>query len=145
MRRTLLVLAGSAALLSGCGKTSTFADRPRPAVPVDLTVYINDSRVSLSPGRVGAGQVTLIVTNQASSSQSLQVSDSGGDLATTGPINPMGTAEVSLDLSRPGSYTVSAGAGGQTDASLSGPAQIQPATLQVGRPRPSATNQLLTP
>jgi hypothetical protein len=146
MRRTYLVLATSMVLVSGCGSGRSLGDRPRPPIPIDLTVYINDSHVSLSPDNVGAGEVTLVVTNQASSSQSLQVSGSGGSLANTGPINPMATAQFSVDLTQPGQYTVSTGgSGGTTDAQLSSPAPIRPATLQVGQPRPAANNQLLTP
>lgn len=145
MRRTLFVLTSSMVLLSGCGNSATFADRPRPPVPVNLTVYINDRRVSLSPGSVGAGEVTFDVTNQASTAQSLRVSGGGADLATTGPINPMGTAQVSVDLSSPGRYTISTGSGGGTDASLSSSTQIQPATLQVSSARAADTNHLLTP
>ena len=31
------------------------ANKPRPAAPVNLTVYVNDARVSISPNSVGGG------------------------------------------------------------------------------------------
>src|SRR5438270_13334970 len=101
MRGTMIGLfAASAAAVSGCGSSSTFANKPRPATPVNLTVYINNSRVSVSPGRVGAGPVVLIVTNQASNSETLKILPAGAaatqSLADTGPINPQGTTQVSV-------------------------------------------------
>ena len=51
--------------VSGCGSSGSFANKPRPATPVNLTVYINNARVSVSPGSVGAGQVVFIVANHA--------------------------------------------------------------------------------
>ena len=41
-----------AAAASSCGGGSTFANKPRPATPVNLTVYINNARVSVSPSSV---------------------------------------------------------------------------------------------
>jgi hypothetical protein len=141
------LLAAGALLVAGCGSSKQFANQPKPATPVNLTVYINNARVSLSPASVGAGQVTLIVTNQASSSQTLQITPAGASdpLATTGPINPQGTAQVDVDLATQGTYVLSTGTAGETDAQLSGRAAIRPATLRVGAPRPNARNQLLVP
>jgi len=148
MRRTAFALLATGALaLAGCGGGAKFANKPRPATPVDLTVYINSQRVSVSPASVGAGPVIFIVTNQASKTESLNVQragNSGSTLATTGPINPQETAQVTIDF-RSGDYTVSTGKAGSTDATLAGASPIQPATLHIGRPRPSASNALLQP
>ncbi|MDQ6606891.1 MAG: hypothetical protein M3Z06_10150 [Actinomycetota bacterium] len=133
--------------IAGCGGGAKFANQPRPATPVDLTVYINSQRVSVSPASVGAGPVIFIVTNQASKTESLTVrraGNSGSALATTGPINPQETAQVTIDFST-GDYTVSTGKSGSSDATLAGASSIQPATLHIGRPRPSASNALLQP
>jgi hypothetical protein len=148
MRRTAFALLATGALaLAGCGGGAKFANKPRPATPVDLTVYINSQRVSVSPASVGAGPVILIVTNQASKTESLNVQragNSGSTLATTGPINPQETAQLTIDFGS-GDYTVSTGKAGSTDATLAGASRIQPATLHIGRPRPSASNALLQP
>jgi hypothetical protein len=145
---TFAVLAIGAVALAGCGSSGgKFANRPRPATPVDLTVYINSQRVSISPGSVGAGPVNFIVTNQADKTETLQVQtagNSGNTLANTGPINPQATAQVTIDF-RSGNYTVTTAKAGSTDASLAGASAIQPATLHIGRPRPSASNALLQP
>src|SRR5437588_2516735 len=148
-RMTIGMLAVGALTASGCGSSSTFANKPRPATPVNLTVYINNSRVSVSPGRVGAGPVVLIVTNQASSSETLKILPAGAaatqSLADTGPINPQGTTQVSVNFTSQGDYTIATGSGGSTDAALSTAASIRPATLHVGPARPNASNQLLQP
>src|SRR5947209_5753112 len=66
-----------AAAVAGCGDGGHFANHPRPASPINLTVYINDQRVSLSPAAAGAGPVVFIVTNQASRSESLTILPAG--------------------------------------------------------------------
>ncbi len=145
---TFGILAATALSLSACGGGGgTFANRPRPAAPVNLTVYINDSRVSVSPGSVGAGPVRFIVANQASETESIAIQSSGGsqDIANTGPINPQATAEVTVDFRNPGAYTVAASRPGTTQASLLAPSGIAPARLHIGRARPNGSNDLLQP
>jgi hypothetical protein len=143
------MLAMSALAASGCGGGKTFANQPKPAAPVDLSVYINNSRVSVSPSSVGAGPVVFTVTNQSDSSASLTIrprGNSGGQsLGDTGPINPQGTAQVTINFTRPGDYTVATGAHSTTDASLSGPSAIAPAIVHVGRQRASSGSDLLSP
>jgi len=56
-RWTIRMLALGALAVSGCGGTSKGATTPRPPAPVNLTVYIDNSRVSVSPTTVGAGPV----------------------------------------------------------------------------------------
>ncbi|HUA43716.1 MAG TPA: hypothetical protein VMA77_00725 [Solirubrobacteraceae bacterium] len=137
------MLAVSAFALSACGGTSTAATTPRPPAPVNLTVYIDNSRVSVSPSSVGAGPVTFIITNQASQAESLEIlpsrSSGPNPLANTGPINPQATAQVTVNFSSQGNYSVSADGGG------SGSGSIQAASIHVGSPRPSSDNQLLQP
>jgi hypothetical protein len=148
-KMTIGMLAVGAVAASGCGSTKTYANSASPASPVNLTVYINNSRVSVSPSTVGAGPVVFIVTNQASNAESLtiQSAGSGAALAHTGPINPQGTAQVSVNFSSPGTYTVATSTGPTTDASLAGgvPASIRPATVQVGSKRSSSSSNLLQP
>lgn len=149
MRRTTFGMCVSLALaLSGCGSAGTFANKPRPAVPVDLTVYINNSRVSLSPANVGAGEVIFIITNQADRAESLSVqpaSAGGRTLANTGPIQPQGTAQVTVDLSRPGDYQLASTGGGGSQAQGATAPRIRPAALHIGPKRPSSSGVLLQP
>jgi hypothetical protein len=151
MRRTTIgILAVTTALtVAGCGSAGTFANKPKPPAPVDLTVYINNARVSLSPSTVGAGPVIFIITNQANSAQSLSILPAGASaaqpLANTGPINPQGTAQVSVNFPSSGDYTLTTAGSGQTDAQLATAPSIAPAKLHIGGPRPSASNVLLQP
>jgi hypothetical protein len=147
MRRTTIgMLAVSAALLAGCGSSTTFANKPRPPTPIDLTVYINNQRVLVSPSSVGAGPVVFIVTNASSKTQalSIQPSPNGSALANTGPITPQGTTQVAVSF-KPGDYTVTTNPTGETDASRAQPSPIHPAALHIGHSRPSADNVLLQP
>lgn len=127
-------------VLAGCGSSAHFADRPRPPLPVSLTVSISNARVSVSPSTLGAGPAIFIITNQADRAVSVAVSSSpsGAPLATTAPINPQGTSSVSVDF-RPGDYTVATSA---SNALVTG---IAPASLHIGRWRPNGNNSLLEP
>jgi hypothetical protein len=141
------MLGATLLALSGCGSSKPFANRPRPPIPVDLTVYINDARVSVSPGSLGAGPIVFIVTNQASHAESLQIQSVGAQstLADTGPINPQATAQVKVDV-MPGEYTVATGSGGSsTDAAQALSSPILPAHLHIGPMRSGAKDALLQP
>jgi hypothetical protein len=145
--RTIAVVCVSGLAVAGCGSIGGKAPtEARTATPVNLTVYVNDSRVSVSPVLVGAGPVIFIVTNQASSAEALSISRAGQNqpLASTAPINPQGTTQVSVDF-RPGLYTIGTARDGGTDASLSVLPAIRSALIHIGRPRPSSSNQLLQP
>ena len=131
--------------LAGCGSAGTFANKPRPATPVNLTVYINDQRVSVSPASVGAGPVQFIVTNEASKNETLEVVSGASALANTGPINPGGTANVTVNFSNRGDYLVSTTSSSATNGARAGSSAIVPAKLHIGPPRPSASNALLQP
>jgi hypothetical protein len=143
--RTIGQLALGALVLSACGSAGgQSASLPRPPNPVNLTVFVNDSRVSVSPHTVGAGPITFIVTNQASRAESLAISRGGSTLASTAPINPQGTTQVSVDF-KPGRYTISTGPHGGNDAQLSKQSSIRPASIHIGRERDSSGNDLLQP
>lgn len=143
-RTTIGMLALGALAVSACGGTSKGATTPRPPAPVNLTVYIDNSRVSVSPASVGAGPVAFIITNQASQAESLAVlpagSAAGQALANTGPINPQATAQVTVDFNAAGTYSLSTGGGGAAAGS-----SIRAAAIRVGKPRSNSNNQLLQP
>jgi hypothetical protein len=131
----------------GCGNTTRYANKPRPALPVNLTVYISDSRVSVSPSTVGAGPVVFEVTNQSTRAESISVSPKGGggSLASTGPINPQATAQVAVNFAR-GDYLVSTSSGGSgSDAAQAQTDSIQAARVHVGPSRQGSGSVLLTP
>jgi hypothetical protein len=148
MRRRLAGLCAlSALVLTACGSSSGgFQNKPRPPLPVNLTVYINDARVSVSPTAVGAGPVVFIVTNAARRTESLLIQSADGSrtLANTGPINPQTTAQVTVDFADPGAYQVATGKSG-TEAQQAAPSSIRPAKLTIGRARASSSNALLQP
>jgi hypothetical protein len=148
MRIRMIVMLGALALvITACGSTgSRAASRPRPPTPVDLSVYVSDSRVSVSPRTVGAGPVVFTVTNQGSQSVSLAISKSGQSqpLASTAPINPQGTTQVSVSFG-PGNYTIATGPRVSTDAALAAPPWIRAASIHIGRERRDGENSLLQP
>ncbi len=142
------MLVATALAVAACGSSGPAPTQASPPVPLNLTVYVNDSRVSLSPDSVGAGQVVFIVTNQASSARTLTLLPAGAaaaqPLAATGPISPQGTAQLKVDLKNPGDYTLGAGANAAAGAPPS-TTTVQAAKLHIGPPRPSGSNDLLQP
>jgi hypothetical protein len=137
------MLAVGALAVSACGSSSTAAIAPRPPAPVNLTVYIDDSRVSVSPSSTGAGPVAFIITNQASQAESLSIlpagSAAGQPLANTGPINPQATAQVTVNFTSTGTYSLST-AGGDV-----GSPSIRSASVRIGPARANSDNQVLQP
>jgi hypothetical protein len=123
---------------AGCGGEEDYANKPRPATPINVTAAISDKKISLSPKEFGAGPVVIIVSNQTGDEQTLtlQTDELGGDKPglkqATGPIAPQGTGTLKADV-REGSYALSVGGG------------LSPVQLEVGPARKSAQDQLLEP
>ena len=143
MRRTaaLMLLAVALGLASaGCGRSSAdHANEPRPPGTIILTGYVDDHRVSVSPRSLGAGPISLIVTNQTGTAQRVTLESAGatgsgpGLKQVTAPISPQDTATLKADVT-PGRYTVH----------VAGDA-IRAALVKVGPERASAQNDLLQP
>jgi hypothetical protein len=123
----------------GCGDDDDFANAPRPPLEITVGATIAPKRVSVSPARIGAGPIELLVSNQTTTSQRLTLQSetltSGGRelKQSTGPINPGDTASLKANLD-PGTYTVSVEDDG-----------IAPARIDVGPRRPSGQDRLLQP
>jgi hypothetical protein len=146
--RTFVTVGATALAVSACGSAGgKAASKPGTPTPINLSVYVNDSRISVSPEVVGAGPVVFIVTNQASHSESLSITRgpaSSHPLASTAPINPQGTTQVQIDF-RPGDYTISTAGSGKTDAQLARGPSIASASLHIGHERRNSSNSLLAP
>jgi hypothetical protein len=132
----------AAVALGACGSANhKYANADRPASPIVISASIDDTSVQVSPKRFGAGPITLIISNQSTSSQQVtletatQPGDGGpGEKAIqTGPISPRETASVKGDV-KPGTYALRVGGDG-----------VRAAKITVGKPRPSAQNDLLQP
>ncbi|MFN8173848.1 MAG: hypothetical protein U0T02_02155 [Solirubrobacteraceae bacterium] len=139
MRIAPIAATGFAAIaVAGCG-AGGYANDPRPPRPLNIGAFINGDRVTISPGRIGGGPATIVVTNQSRVSQDLSLrgardADSCTPLAaSTGPINPQGTATFKVSLTE-GACTLST-----RDSS------VAPARLEVGARRPTSQNDLLLP
>jgi hypothetical protein len=142
MRRTAATTPLAVAVvvaIAGCGTSSDYKNDPRPPSPIVLTASIDDQRVSVSPQRFGAGPISLIVTNQTNTAQSvtLESAEKAGNgpglRQETAPISPRDTATLKADV-KPGRYTVHVRGDG-----------IIAARLKVGPERASAQNDLLQP
>jgi hypothetical protein len=132
----LLALA-LAASLAACGDED-FANDPRPPLPIELTGVIQSEKVTLSPTKVGAGPVLLTISNQTDQEHSVVLSGGSRADAVVEGVVPTGTATIQRTLA-PGTYEVRAG----SDEAV--PKEIEPATLKVGRERPSSSTDLSLP
>ena len=137
--------AATALAAAACGSTSSGAVTPRPPAPVNLTVYIDNSRVSVSPTSVGAGPVTFIITNQASQAESLAILRSGASagqpLAEHGADQPPGDRPGDGQLLLARAATRVATGGDDAGHRLLDPAGVDPRRHQ----RASSDNQVLQP
>jgi hypothetical protein len=131
-------LLGAGLIGVGCGGGSDFKDKPRPAAPVQLNGVITSSKVTVSPSRIGAGPVIILVSNQTDRSHTLVLDGPNIAPVRVGPINPLDTGEIQQTL-EPGQYTVKAGTA-QAVAK-----EIAPAHLVIGKARPSSNDQLELP
>jgi hypothetical protein len=132
----VLTAGALAVAASGCGGKD-FENKPRPAVPVDLTGVIQQNKVTVSPNRVGAGPIIITISNQTKDAHTVTL-EGERVKERVGPINPLDTATIQQTL-MPGDYEVRAG------SSVAVPKEIAPATLRIGRARPNSNNRLLLP
>jgi hypothetical protein len=143
-RLAVVALALGALLITGCGSTTPldFKGKTRPSAPVDVSVYVSNQHVLVSPAMVGAGLVTLNVTNQASKSLMIYVAGTGANctMPGSGLMAPSTTAQVTLELGT-GGYDV----GPCTPDGSPGTSAIKAAALKVGAARQAGGNALLQP
>lgn len=144
--RTIGVAGACALVITACGssggKAPTQSGSPSP---INLSVSVNDSRISVSPRFVGAGPVVFTFVNQSSRAEALAISrtGTGSQLAHTAPINPQGTTQVSVYF-RPGIYTIATALRG-SDALRSESSPIRATFIRIGRERANSDNDLLSP
>ena len=137
-RAAASVAAVACGLLAGCGGGDDYANKPRPATPINVTAAISTKKISLSPKTFKAGPTVFIISNQSGAEQvvTLQTEELGGDKpgikASTDPVAAGGTANLKVDV-REGTYELSVAKG------------PPPVTLEVKGKRKSAQDELLQP
>lgn len=125
MRRVTLVASALVALsVAGCGTATRidFRGHSRPSPPVDVSVYVSQDQVLVSPRKVRAGLVRFNVANESGARKVLSLvpahsTPSNAALRTesfrSGPIPNGGTAQVTFQIPYGRfAYVVSAGGSG---------------------------------
>jgi hypothetical protein len=128
----------SVAILAGCGGGKDFADKPRPPATVQLSGVITAKGVTVSPSRIGAGPIQILVSNQTQQSHILTLDGANIPPVRTAPIAPTDTGTITRTLA-PGVYTVTAGSQQAVKTPLSA------ARLVIGKARPDSNNQVGLP
>lgn len=141
MRKLMVGVLGAAALVAGCGSSGDYKNEPRPPAPENIAVSVTNARVSISPARIGAGPVVLVVSNISSGARDLTLSPPPGSSsacvsanASSGPINSQGTARLPLELIE-----------GDCVVAVRGDQRTRPARLTVAGQRASAQSSLSLP
>ena len=125
----------SSTVAAGCGED--FENAPREPVPIELTGVIKPERVTVSPRRIGAGPISITISNQTEEAREVTL-EGNGISERVGPVNPQDTATIQKTVVQ-GTYEVRAGSeDGGTDV-------IRPAKLDVGRPRAASNDRILLP
>jgi hypothetical protein len=134
-----LTLAGTAGV-AACGGGGPRTNHNRPPAPVTLTGAIHPHRVQISPARVGAGPITLVISNQTRRPQTVTMETSNapgsntiGHRASTPRIPPQATGRLTINARR-GDYMVHVG-----------DRTVAVAHVTVGKRRASSQNDLLLP
>lgn len=134
-------LSATLLLLAGCGGgDDSYDNAERPPAPVNVSVNLASSRVLVSPARIGAGPIVLLISNQSGRTRDMTLSAPAGSSSacvdaevSSGPISPQGNARVQLPVVE-GRCLVGVAGG-----------DLEPAPLTVGPERRSAQDDLLQP
>lgn len=136
----MLVLLALAASITACGRDTSYTNEPRPPVQLQVAATISDDGIEVSPETFGAGPITMLVSNQSGGARevTLQTEDDPGGsdpgvIQSTGELNAEASAAFEADLPE-GTYQVSV----EGD-------DIEPAAVEVGPERESASDTLLLP
>jgi hypothetical protein len=142
VRRVLaaaLALTGTAGV-AACGSSGPRTNRERPPAPVTLTGAIHPHFVQVSPARVGAGEITLVISNQTKRAQTVTMETANppgantvGHKASSPRIAPRSTGRLTIDARR-GDYMVHVG-----------DRTVAVAHVTVGKRRASSQDDLLLP
>lgn len=128
----VVALLGAIAMVAvGCGRDD-FKNEPRPPVPLEVTVEINEKSVQVSPPAFGAGLVNFTVANTTTEEAAFEID--GPMKEVSDPIPPNGALLFKVTM-EPGDYEAG------VDDSLS----IKRQQIKVGPERESAQNDLLLP
>ena len=119
----------------GCGED--FENEPRSPVPVELTAVIQPRGVTVSPDQIGAGPISITVSNQTDLTHTVTLVGATVE-EKVGPINPQDTATIQKPVTQ-GRYELRANPDGP------GAGRLTPGELRVGRPRTASNDRILLP
>ena len=118
-------------VFAGCATSDPYTNEPRPPATVTIGVLFDVRETALSPRTIGGGPAVFILTNHTGTAQLVTIE--GDRSLDKFKLGDRQTRKVKLNLTL-GLYTI--------DADQS---PAQPATLTVGKQRPSAQDQLQMP
>jgi hypothetical protein len=149
--RSLVTGAVVATVVAGCGSSGHVGGhldvrgQTTPANAVSMSVSVIGHQVSVSPKRLGAGQMIFNIVNTDATAQTLVARPSNGHGTTTklGTVAPGGTSQIKVEL-KPGNYLLGSPLTGET-AIVSGHKSLTSATLKIGAFRSGGDNAIDQP
>ena len=131
----LLIAVVVATSAVGCGED--FENEPRSPVPVELTAVIQPRGVTVSPDQVGAGPISITISNQTDLAHTVMLVGATVE-EKVGPINPQDTATIQKTVTR-GRYELRA------NPDEPGAGRISPGDLRIGRARKPSNDRIMLP
>jgi hypothetical protein len=125
-----LVVTLAAIAVAGCGRDD-FENEPRPPVPAEISIEVNDETVTVAPAELGAGIANFTIANLGS--EPAQVEVEGPTVGESEEIAAGSVDRLKMELTT-GDYEASVVEGAAT-----------PFEFEVGPERPSAQDELLLP
>ena len=129
-RALFALAAGLAILVAGCGRDD-FENDPRPALAAEVSIEINDDKLTVAPSAFGAGLVNFTIANLGDSAAAVEIN--GPTTDESEEVLPGGTTILKTEVVT-GDYEARASAG-----------DAEPFEFEVGPDRESAQDDLLLP
>jgi hypothetical protein len=134
MRKSIVVwiaVLAAAALVSGCVGNESYPNNPKPPAVLNITVFVGEADIAVSPEPFGAGPARFIITNQTGTNQKVLLSTDQFDRET---LVGKGQTVNFKQTVEPGDLTISSS---NTAADAK--------TVEVGPQRPTSQHDLNQP
>ncbi|MGK2878622.1 MAG: hypothetical protein ACSLFF_08640 [Solirubrobacterales bacterium] len=126
-----IVVLATVLAVSGCAGNESYPNNPKPPANLNVSVFVGEDQIALSPNPFGAGPTRFVITNQTGTNQKVLISTEQFDREVEVGVGQTVNFKQTVE---PGDLSIS------TDNSAADSAE-----LVVGPKRPSAQQDLNQP